>query len=161
MVAGGHGTKRGEDLDRAQRTGGVLMRSKVIASVGALIIALATTIVGFASPAYAHCSGHSWSNRDSDTGRVLASGVRIRAYPHTSCTANGLAYPSHVLEYDCYTSGSTVTGPNGTMSTWTHVRNATTGVRGWVSDAYLNDYGSFVPCSGSMAQAAPKAQPAT
>nr|AGS49720.1 hypothetical protein [uncultured bacterium esnapd14] len=89
---------------------------------------------------------HPWSDKDRNTGNVDGQGVHIRTGPHTSCTSLGLLYPSYGLSYDCFDEGDTVIRNGITFRTWTHLRRNGTTIQGWVSDAYLNDAGSFQHC---------------
>lgn len=82
---------------------------------------------------------HAHSNKDPRPNGRLMTGedVRIRRGPHISCTADGQAYTTHTIDYHCWDFGDSVTR-NGTVYTsWTYIRDVTTGVSGWVSDAFL------------------------
>jgi hypothetical protein len=80
------------------------------------------------------CS-HAHSNLDPRSGQFFdASGVYIRTGPHTSCTALGQGQLTHNVDYHCWAVGDTVNG----WSTWTYLRDTTTGVSGWVSDSLLD-----------------------
>lgn len=74
------------------------------------------------------------------------NGVNTRSGPSTSCSILGRGYLSDRLDYHCYASGQTVNG----WSTWTYLRNVTTGKYGWVNDSLLDPNsgtrGSLVAC---------------
>ncbi|NKE57040.1 hypothetical protein FXN61_09400 [Lentzea sp. PSKA42] len=99
-----------------------------------------------------HC-GHAHSNRDTRTGNFFdANAVAIRRGPHTpECAADGQGQLSHRVDYHCWTNGDAVTRGGVTYRTWSYLRDVTTGVSGWVSDAYLDrnpasSRGSTSPC---------------
>lgn len=85
------------------------------------------------------CSGHAHSNKDARSGQLFdASNVNIRRGPHTSCTSDGQGQLSHNVDYHCYAVGDAVTRNGITYTTWTYLRDTTTGVQGWVSDSLLD-----------------------
>jgi len=79
-------------------------------------------------------------------GSFLYEGVNIRTGPGTNCTSVGLGYSSHSVTYYCYRVGDPVTFNGATYYTWTYLRDNTTGVFGWSSDAFLGGLGSWTPC---------------
>ncbi|MFI9202812.1 SH3 domain-containing protein [Streptomyces sp. NPDC053048] len=83
------------------------------------------------------CS-HGWSNKDSGSKKVTASGVRYRVGPHTSCDALGQIPQGATVYYHCYTR----TQDDGT---WSHVRIKGTERQGWVKDTLLGG-GSLKLC---------------
>ncbi|HEY3506263.1 MAG TPA: SH3 domain-containing protein [Actinocatenispora sp.] len=108
----------------------VAMTAAVVAGVGT-----------WATAASAHtatpnsCPDNSWINFNSGTGNLFdANGVNIRTGPSTACTSRGLGYTSHNITVHCYNN-----------SLWSHIRDNTTGVSGWVDTHYLKISG--VPCS--------------
>ncbi|ANZ39072.1 hypothetical protein BBK82_26350 [Lentzea guizhouensis] len=98
------------------------------------------------------CTGHAHSNKDTRTGPFFdGSNVNIRRGPHTACRSDGQGQLSHTVDYHCFGTGDSVTRNGVTYTTWTYLRDVTTGVQGWVSDAFLdlnpNGFrGSLVSC---------------
>jgi hypothetical protein len=87
-----------------------------------------------------HCGGHTPHNDiDQRSYARLFTGdsVNIRAYPHVGCASHGYGYRTHTVDYHCWRYGDPVTRNGLVYETWTYLRNVTTGVSGWVSDAYL------------------------
>lgn len=101
-----------------------------------------------------HCSNHAHSDKDTRTGLFFdASAVNIRLYPHVAACAVvvGQGQLNHTVDYHCFGAGDPVTRNGVTYFTWTYLKNVTTGVLGWVSDAYLDvnpggGRGSLQPC---------------
>jgi hypothetical protein len=103
-----------------------------------------------------HCSGHPHSNKDTRANGPFfdATDVRIRRFPHVANCAipDGLGQPNHTVDYHCWDFGDPVTRNGQTWDTWTYLRDVTTGVSGWVSDALLDlapdgiNRGSLVRC---------------
>ena len=85
------------------------------------------------------CS-HAHRNLDTRAGNFFdANGVAIRRGPHTpECRADGQGQLNHRVDYHCYTDGDWVTRGGITYTSWTYLRDVTTGMSGWVSDAYLD-----------------------
>ncbi|MFD1830713.1 MULTISPECIES: hypothetical protein [Streptomyces] len=77
-------------------------------------------------------------------GFFLADGVNIRSCAYTSCTIVGQGQRLQTFQVDCWTDGTSV---NGT-TVWVRGRNATTGVYGYASAAYVNSSGNGTPGSG-------------
>ncbi|HEY3506258.1 MAG TPA: SH3 domain-containing protein [Actinocatenispora sp.] len=104
----------------------VAMTAAVAAGAGAWATAAS------AQPAApASCPDNSWKY-DSGTGKIFtANGVHIRTGPSTSCTSLGLGYTSHSVTVHC----------SKDHVTWSHIRDNTTGVSGWVDYHYLNVVG--------------------
>jgi hypothetical protein len=124
--------------------GSLIMRSRLLAVVAALTLAVTTggLVVVSASPASAHCGGHTpHPDRYSLGGVSFKSGARIRSHPHTNCTVRGHGNPGNVIDVHCYA----ITGRQ-----WWYVRNTTTGVQGWVRNDVLNwedpAAGEIAPC---------------
>ncbi|MGI5498962.1 hypothetical protein [Lentzea sp. CA-135723] len=99
------------------------------------------------------CTGHGHSNKDSRSGQLFdGSNVNIRRGPHVGCTSDGQGQLSHNADYHCYAIGDAVTRNGVTYTTWTYLRDTTTGVQGWVSDSLLDlnpsgaTRGSLEPC---------------
>ncbi len=112
----------------------------------AVIVALAAGAVAVvlpASPSAAACTV-SWSS-DPLTTVVNYSGgaLNIRYQPYTSSCINGVINSGHVLQYSCYTTGTTVNG----WSTWTYLKDWSNGKWGWSSNYYLPNHGSYTRCS--------------
>ncbi|KOV84533.1 hypothetical protein [Nocardia sp. NRRL S-836] len=86
------------------------------------------------------CASPAHSNKDTRSGRFFDAGnVNIRRGPHTSsCTSDGQGQLTHNVDYHCWALGDSVTRNGSTYTTWTYLRDTTTGVQGWVSDAYLD-----------------------
>ena len=136
------------------------MRSRILAS-GVAALAMVGAALVSAAPASAeapakpkpvpatgastsaaprHCSGHTpHSDRDARSYARLFTGdnVNERRQPHVSCTSDGYGQRTHTVDYHCWRYGDEVTRNGLVYSTWTYLRNVTTGVSGWVSDAYL------------------------
>jgi hypothetical protein len=83
--------------------------------------------------------GTAGPNLDSDTGNTNTNNVNMRSGSSTGCASNGQAHTFHTLDYHCFTLAN-----DG--FTWTYARNVNTGVRGWIRDDLLADFGSFVYC---------------
>lgn len=99
----------------------------------AMTAAVVTGIGAWATAASAHtaapasCPDNNWINVASGTGNLFdANGVNIRTGPSTTCTSLGLGYTSHNITVHCYN-----------LYGWSHVRDNTTGVSGWVDTDYL------------------------
>jgi len=102
------------------------MRSRLLAGVVTLVLAISGLLVVSAGPAAAHCGGHGTHPDLYGAGGVsFRSGTRIRAYPHTNCAVRGLGYRSHGIDLHCH-----VFMP-GNPAVWFFVRNTSTGVNGW------------------------------
>jgi hypothetical protein len=93
-------------------------------------------------PAAAAACNISPGTFHAETGHFLFQGVNIRSGPGTNCVSRGLGYTSHSVTYRCWEFGDTVNG----HSTWTYLTNNSTGVTGWVSDQFLENYGSTWRC---------------
>ncbi|GAA4734774.1 hypothetical protein Prum_070530 [Phytohabitans rumicis] len=98
--------------------------------------------VAAAPPASAAVCNVTPSTNVPQSGAFLYEGVNIRSGPGTNCVSHGLGYSSHSVTYRCWTVGDNVGG----HTTWTYLRNNTTGVTGWVSDQFLSSYGSAYHC---------------
>jgi hypothetical protein len=97
----------------------------------------------------AHCSSahYDLQHHGDDYGRLFtASNVSIRRYPHTSCARIGVGNQSHTISYWCWQFGTAVTRDGETWYSWTYITDDTTGVSGFVSDAYLANGGSGHQC---------------
>jgi hypothetical protein len=109
------------------------MRSRLLATASALAFTTIASVLALtpASPASAHCSGHSTHPDRYDGGNVsFGNGANIRTHPHTNCPSLGLGYPSHGINVHCV-----VLVDN---SSWLFLRNTTTGVDGWSRSDALN-----------------------
>ena len=107
------------------------LKKPVIAVV--MTAAIATGIGAWATAASAQpaapasCPDNNWINFNSGTGNLFeADGVHIRTGPSTTCTSLGSGYTSHNITVHCYNNQG-----------WTHIRDNTTGVSGWVNTDYL------------------------
>ena len=115
------------------------------ATRGALsAIALGATVlvapVVTSSPALAHANcGRTVGDLDNRSWPTGANDARLRSGSSTGCATNGISYPSHRLDYHCYTIGN-----DG--YTWTYLRNDNTNRSGWTRDDLLPDFGSSVYC---------------
>lgn len=69
---------------------------------------------------------------------TFGDGVNIRKGRSTNCTVLGIAYSNQLADYHCWSAYDGYT--------WTYLRNAATGVTGWVRDDVLSDGGSSVWC---------------
>ncbi|MEV1008692.1 SH3 domain-containing protein [Streptomyces sp. NPDC049881] len=89
------------------------------------------------------CTHPSWSNKDSDTGRLKSSKreAPIHTGPNAGCPAITVLLQGDVIYYHCYVV-------NSAGNTWTHIRVRIDGsdFYGWVWDDYFNDNGSLIPC---------------
>ncbi|HEY3502046.1 MAG TPA: SH3 domain-containing protein [Actinocatenispora sp.] len=113
------------------------LKKPVIAA--AMTAAVATGVGAWATAASAQpaapasCPGDHWANVDNFTGKYFdGSGVHIRTGPSTSCTSLGSGYTSHNITIHCY----------DTLKGWSHIRDNTTGVSGWVDARYLKITGT-------------------
>ncbi|MFF5173245.1 hypothetical protein ACFY3U_11465 [Micromonospora sp. NPDC000089] len=102
----------------------------------------ATAAPGRTEASLSASCGWTPANNGGAAGRFLYDGVNIRSGQFISCTALGAGYTSHSVTYRCWAVGDTV----GNWTTWTYLRDNTTGVTGWVTDAYLQDGGSKLHC---------------
>lgn len=77
------------------------------------------------------CPNNDWSNITDlrVNNNFRDAGVNIRTGDGTACTSLGHGQPSHDTRIHCYHH-------NGTHN-WTHLRNITTGVSGWVRHRFL------------------------
>jgi hypothetical protein len=70
------------------------------------------------------------------TGRVIASPcLNFRSGPYSSATLIGCIPYNTIIDISCTSSGSSVTGPYGTESTWDYT--SWNGTSGFVSDAWV------------------------
>ena len=118
------------------------MRRAARGTLGAIAVGASLLVAPLvtSSPAQAHAAcGRTVTDRDSRSIVTGADEARIRSGSSTSCTALGVSYSSHRLNYFCYTVGN-----DG--YTWTYLVNNTTGYRGWSRDDLLPANGSLVYC---------------
>ncbi|MFF9914413.1 hypothetical protein [Streptomyces sp. NPDC013457] len=106
-----------------------------VAATGGLV--LPTTAVAAPGEAAA-CTSPGWSNKDNRAGGVNTNAVNIRSGPTTECVSHGQAQMSHNLTLHCFVSGQ--------GGTWSHVRDNSTGVSGWIKDSLLNNNGAPSLC---------------
>jgi hypothetical protein len=109
------------------------MQSRLLAAASALALTTIASVLALtpASPASAHCSGHSTHpDRYSGNDVSFRDGANIRTHPHTSCTSLGLGYHEHGIDVHCV-----VLVDN---SSWLYLRDTTTGVSGWSRSDALN-----------------------
>ncbi|MER5206654.1 hypothetical protein [Streptomyces sp. NPDC002825] len=107
-----------------------------VAATGGLVLPATAAVA--APEGAAACTSPAWANRDGRAGSTNTDYVNIRSGPTTECVALGQAQTSHSLVLHCW-----VAGQDGT---WSHVRDETTGISGWIKDSLLNGYGSPLPC---------------
>ncbi|MFJ8668236.1 SH3 domain-containing protein [Streptomyces sp. NPDC093600] len=107
-----------------------------VAATGGLV--MPTTAAIAAPSGAAACTNPGWSNKDGRAGKTNTNYVNIRSGPTTDCRSNGQAQMSHSLTLHCWV--------NGQDGTWSHVRDNSTGVSGWIKDSLLVNYGSNVKC---------------
>lgn len=109
------------------------MRSRLLASTGALVVALGGLVAG-AGPAAAddaHCYGYgTHPDMTHSGGLTFGNGTAIRRGPFTDCDAFGRGYPSHGIDVYCFIRNS-----NGVK--WAYVRDTTTGVAGWAAESTI------------------------
>jgi hypothetical protein len=116
------------------------MKLRLAALVPALAAVAVAVPLSLATPAAAHAPcGTTATDIDSSAWNKTANGANERTGSSTGCTIKGIAYNTHRLDYHCYTFAN-----DG--STWTFLRNDSTGVTGWVRDDLLSDGGSLVYC---------------
>src|SRR5512147_1721251 len=101
--------------------------------------ALAVPMVTATSASANASCGKTASDKDGSAWGHYADGANERSGSSTGCGINGIAYSNQTLDYHCYTVGN-----DG--YTWTYLRNATTGVYGWIRDDLLSNNGSYVYC---------------
>jgi hypothetical protein len=115
------------------------MRSRLLASTGALALTLGGLLVS-AGPAAAatdpaHCYGWSHGNYYSGGGiHFLAGGTKIRRGPYTDCDAFGAGYAGQGINVECSVE-------NSTSTYWLYVVDTTTGVAGWSAWSALDHPG--------------------
>lgn len=118
------------------------MRRATRGALGAIALG-ATALVGplvSSSPAMAHAPcGRTASDLDTSAVVTGADQARLRSGSSTGCTALGVSYSSHRLNYYCWTRGN-----DG--YTWTYLRNDSTGIKGWSRDDNLPNGGSYARC---------------
>ncbi|MEO3753895.1 SH3 domain-containing protein [Streptomyces sp. B6B3] len=119
-----------------------MRKRALLASAAVAALVTPVVVVGAATPAVAEAAcGKTAPDRDSSPldNTAVSGGVNMRSGTSSAnCPSNGVAYPSHNLDYHCYT------GTEG--YSWTYARNATTGVSGWIRHDLLTDQGSNVYC---------------
>lgn len=103
------------------------------------------------------CSSPAHAKNDPIANRQFFDGnsVNIRIAPHLSCnTITGQGQLTHTVDYHCFAVGDSVTRNGVTYTTWTHLRDVTTGKEGWVSDSLLdlNPPGNTNNIRGSLVQ---------
>jgi len=124
------------------------MNMRSVGAYAAAIMLGATLSVAFAAaPASAGCS-YSHTDRDPTSGNLFdGSYVNIRTGPHLACGVVGQGQLSHFVKYWCFTPfGDSVTRNGNTLQSWTYLTDTTLGVSGWVSDLYLDNWGSSYYC---------------
>lgn len=113
------------------------MRSRLLASMGALALTLGGLLVtaGPAAADNAHCYG--WSHGDYYSGggiHFLSGGTQIRRGPYTDCDALGTGFASQGIDIHCSV-------PNSTGTIWVHLTDTTTGISGWSAWSALDHPG--------------------
>lgn len=76
------------------------------------------------------CTATGADKDNSAYYRAFKATVNIRSGRSTNCASLGLGYTSHTVDIHC------TSYYNGTD--WTYLRDATTGVKGWVKSSLLN-----------------------
>jgi hypothetical protein len=118
-----------------------LMRSRLLALMGALALALGGVVVS-ASPAAAdpsHCYGwDTHPNLYNSGGISFLDGTNIRRGPYTDCDVLGLGYPSHGIDVHCY-----IVNSNDYL--WVYLVDTTTGVQGWSRLDSINWVSGAIP----------------
>jgi hypothetical protein len=99
-------------------------------SVATASVAFSALLLAPSSPAAAAANGD-----------YIATDVRIRACPTTSCTIHGLGYPGHGAYITCYKIGDYLSG----SSYWYYHRNKRTGVTGYSHSSLLDFSSGTVP----------------
>ncbi|CAM5497111.1 hypothetical protein GCM10010222_63580 [Streptomyces tanashiensis] len=107
-----------------------------VAATGGLVLPATAAVA--APEGAAACYNPGWSNKDNAGGSTNSNYVNIRSGPTTECVSHGQAQASHSLTLHCWVSGE-----NGT---WSHVRDNSTGVSGWIKDSLLNNNGASSSC---------------
>ncbi|MFI5619729.1 hypothetical protein [Streptomyces sp. NPDC051567] len=103
---------------------------------------LAVVAVDLASALFASAPCGKWGpDRDGRAWeKTVKTSANQRTGSSTGCASNGMAYPSHTLDYHCYTWGN-----DG--KSWTFVTNVTVDkTTGWIRDDLLKDGGSNKYC---------------
>lgn len=101
--------------------------------------ALVLTLFGFSAQAFAY----QMFEVVTSTGAY----VNVRSAPYTSASIVGKVYDGQIVKYDCYRTGTTVTGYFGTSNIWNRIK-LSNGKVGYVSDTYIytgRDSG-LLPC---------------
>jgi len=116
------------------------MRSRLLASMGALALTLGGLLATASSAAAdpAHCSG--WTTHPdyySSGGITFKDGTYIRTGPYTDCTALGQGFHSQGINVHCATT-------NGNGVLWVYLVDTSTGVAGWSAMSALNWNGGFI-----------------
>jgi hypothetical protein len=121
-----------------------MTKSMLRRSLSTLALAAAATVVPLTGgqPAAAAACNVTPGTNVPQAGAFLYEGVNIRSGAGTNCVSRGLGYSGHSVTYRCWAWGDNVGG----HSTWTYLRDNTTGVSGWVSDQFLSGYGSNYQC---------------
>jgi hypothetical protein len=122
------------------------MRPRVFSIAAAMMLAITgVAVVGSASPAYAHCSGHgTHPDLYSGGGISWGDGTAIRSHPHIDCDPPlGRGYPGQGIDVHCAVH---------TGADWVYARNTSTGINGWSREDALNVPNPvFVPVCNSLA----------
>ena len=110
------------------------MRSKLLASMGALVLTLGGLLAaaGPAAAEPAHCSG--WGTHPdlySAGGISFLNGTYIHDGPYTDCTSVGQGYPSQGINVHCGVW-------NDSNVWWLYVVDTSTGKAGWARNDALS-----------------------
>jgi hypothetical protein len=109
------------------------LRRLLTASTSVLLVTVGLVTIQ-TSPAFAvSCPDRSYVGHGTDSNSFTGNGVNIRSGPSSTCTPLGQGQRSHSVSSYCR------------KGSWTAVFDHTTGIKGWVSEDFLDHFGVF-PC---------------
>lgn len=107
------------------------MRSRLLTGAVALALAVGGLLVP-ASPASAHCDGHSVHRDEYNGGGIFwGNGTAIRQFPHRACTIIGRGFPGEGINVHCAILNLR------SERVWLFVRDLDDGTRGWAEEGAL------------------------
>lgn len=102
------------------------MRSRLLACVATIALAVGGLLVVSASPASAGCVHNTHPNEYNGGDISWGNGTAIRTGPHLSCRAVGRGYPNQGIDVHC-----AVLSEHTNWTVWLFVHNTSTGKKGW------------------------------